>query len=129
MNSDTNASRRWEKGALLVGFASLAAAVLVAHGSPPEGYELSIYAATPTGFWVGVGVALAVAVTVGLAREDLTHRLALVLGGTAMLAVAGLPVIRSYYFFGAGDSLTHLAWVKDIAAGRLSVLNFLYPGT
>ncbi|MFC4549518.1 MULTISPECIES: hypothetical protein [Halorussus] len=129
MVSESRSSRRWEKGALLVGFVSLAAAVLLAHGSPPEAYELSIYGATPVAFWVGAAVALLVTIAVSLAGTELPRKLALLLGGTTMLAVASLPVIRSYYFFGAGDSLTHLGWAKDIAAGRLSVLGFLYPGT
>ncbi|UPV74373.1 hypothetical protein M0R89_17795 [Halorussus limi] len=129
MASDTQSSQRWEKGALLVGFVSLAAAVLVAHGSPPEAYELSIYAGTPPAFWLGTAAALLVAVFVGLRASGGTRRLALVLGGTAMLAVASLPVLRSYYFFGAGDSLTHLGWAKDIASGKLAVVDLLYPGT
>lgn len=129
MDSDTRTSRSREKGALLVGFASLTVAVLLAHGSPPEAYELSIYAGTPLAFWVGSSAALLVATFVGLHAEELPRRLALVLGGLTMLAVASLPVVRSYYFFGAGDSLTHLGWAKDIAAGKLSVLNFLYPGS
>ncbi|NEU56502.1 hypothetical protein [Halorussus sp. MSC15.2] len=129
MDTDTHTSRRREKGALIVGFVSLAAAVLLAHGSPPETYELSIYAGTPVAFWVGTSIALLVGVFVGLRADGVRGRLALVLAGVAMFAVASLPVVRSYYFFGAGDSLTHLGWAKDIAAGKLSVLNFLYPGT
>jgi hypothetical protein len=129
MASDTQPSQRWEKGALLVGFVSLAAAVLLARASPPEAYELSIYAGTPPAFWLGTGAALLVAVFVGLRSAGGVRRLALVLGGTAMLAVASLPVLRSYYFFGAGDSLTHLGWAKDIAAGKLAVVDLLYPGT
>jgi hypothetical protein len=129
MASDTHTSQSWEKGTLLVGFASLAVAVLLARGSPPETYELSTYTGTPLGFWAGAGMALLVAVFVGLRARGGVRRLALFLGGTAMLAVASLPLLRSYYYYGAGDSLTHLAWAKDIAAGKLSVLNLLYPGT
>ncbi|MFC7080016.1 hypothetical protein [Halorussus caseinilyticus] len=129
MATDTRTSQRWEKGALIVGFVSLAAAILVAHGSPPEAYELSIYAGTPVAFWVGASVALLVGIFVGLRDGGVGRRLALVLSGLAMLAVASLPVLRSYYFFGAGDSLTHLAWAKDISAEKMSVLGFLYPGT
>lgn len=128
MDSDTTAFGRREKSALLVGFAALTAAVLVARGSSPEGYELSIYAGTPTAFWGGVAVALVVAVGVGLGGRGLAQRLGLVLGGAAAFAVAALPVLRSYYFFGAGDPLTHLGWVEDLVAGKLSVLEFLYPG-
>ncbi|WP_158056482.1 hypothetical protein [Halorussus halophilus] len=129
MTTDTHVFERGEKAALLVGFVSLAAAVVLARGSPPEGYELSIYGATPLAFWVGAGAALLVSVVVSLTGSGRARKLGLFLGGTAMLAVASLPVIRSYYFFGAGDSLTHLGWAKDIAAGRLSVLDLLYPGT
>lgn len=129
MYPNTHDSQRWEKGALLVGFVSLAAAVILARGSPPEAYELSIYAGTPLGFWLGASVALAVAVFVGLGARSGVRRLALVLGGTTTLAVASLPLLRSYYYYGAGDSLTHLGWAKDIAAGELSVLDLLYPGT
>ncbi|USZ68107.1 hypothetical protein NGM10_15420 [Halorussus salilacus] len=129
MDSDTHTSQRMEKGALLVGFVSLAVAVTLARGSPPEAYELSIYAGTPLPFWVGSAVALTVAVFVGLGARGGVRRLALVLGGTTTLAVASLPVVRSYHFFGPGDSLTHLGWTRDIATGELSVLEFLYPGT
>lgn len=129
MTTDTSVFERREKAALLVGFASLAAAVVLAHASPPEAYELSIYGATPLAFWVGAGAALLVSVVVSLTGSGRARKLSLFLGGAAMLAVASLPVIRSYYFFGAGDSLTHLGWAKDIAAGRLSVLDLLYPGT
>jgi hypothetical protein len=129
MASDTHTSRRWEQGTLLVGFASLAVAVLLAHGSPPEAYELSIYAGTPLAFWLGAGAALLASIVVGLRAEGRSRRLGLFLGGLATLSVASLPVIRSFYFYGAGDSLTHLGWAKDIAAGKLSVLDLLYPGT
>jgi hypothetical protein len=129
MASDTHTSRIWEKGALLVGFVSLTAAVLVAHGSPPEAYELSVYVDTPLPFWAGTGAALLVGVVVGLRAEGGLRKLALALGGLAALAIASVPVLRSYYFFGAGDSLTHLGWAKDITAGKMSVLDLLYPGT
>jgi hypothetical protein len=129
MASDTHTSRRWEKGALLVGFVSLAVAVLVAHGSPPEAYELSIYADTPLAFWAGTGAALLVGIFVGLRADDGLRKLALALGGLAALAIGSIPVLRSYFFFGAGDSLTHLGWAKDIASGEMSVLDLLYPGT
>ncbi|WP_135852547.1 hypothetical protein [Halorussus salinus] len=129
MASDTNSSQRWARGALLVGFVALAAAILAAHSSPPEAYELSIYAGTPLAFWLGTAAALVVAVFVGLRATGMPRRLGLLLGGIGMLAVASLPVLRSYYFFGAGDSLTHLGWAKDISSGELPVVDLLYPAT
>lgn len=129
MDSNTRPSQTRKKGVLLVGFVSLAIAVLVAHESPAEAYELSIYAATPLTFWVATGVALLITIFVGLYAEGVTRRLALVLGGMTMLAVSSLPVLRSYYYYGAGDSLTHLGWAKDIAAGQMPVVSLLYPAT
>jgi hypothetical protein len=129
MASDTHPSRRWEQGTLLLGFTSLAVAVLLARGSPPTDYELSIYTGTPLAFWLGAGAALLVSVVVGLYAHGRSRRLGLLLGGLTTLSIASLPVIRSFYFYGAGDSLTHLGWAKDVAAGKMSVLDLLYPGT
>ena len=50
------------KGVLAVGWCSLALAAFVAHVSPATGYELSIYQATPTLFWVFLALAVVIAV-------------------------------------------------------------------
>lgn len=121
---------RLTKLGLTAGFAALAGGVLAAHATPARGYELSIYTATPDGFWLGAAVALAVAITVvsTTAVDDRLRSLALVLGGMAILTVVALPLVRGYYFYGGGDSLTHLGWVKDISNGTLNPWNFRYPG-
>lgn len=127
---ETHRRHRLSKVALIVGFAALLVGVLLAHGDPARGYELSLLAATPTGYWVGLGTALVVAVLVGLsAGPGTATRLAsLVLAGVAILTVVGLPLLRGYYFYGAGDSLTHLGWTRDLAAGVLTPTELLYPG-
>lgn len=114
---------------LAAGWVALAAAVLVAHRNPATGYELSIYRATPTGFWVGVGAAMLVALLVSW-RAGIPRRLrltALGLAGSAGFSVAALPVLRGYYHVGSGDALTHLGWTADVVAGRLAPAEFLYP--
>lgn len=126
-------STRWRldsKLALVVGFLSLAGGIYAAHADPATSYEVSIYAGTPLAFWVGVGVALIVAVAVsafGFERGSAT--LALVLGGGAATAIVALPVIRNYHFYGQSDSLTHLGWTRAIAAGDLSSFDLIYPGS
>jgi hypothetical protein len=50
------------------------------------------------------------------------------LGGLAVTTIAGLPLIRGYYFYGAGDSLTHLGWMRMMDAGQLAPTALLYPG-
>ncbi|WP_458188924.1 hypothetical protein [Haladaptatus sp. NG-WS-4] len=122
-------THRLEKSALVVGFCSLAMAVFVAHESPATGYELSIYGATPTSFWIGAAVALLVGTAVAVSSPDWYRSLGLVLGGTAMFSIASLPLLRGYHFYGPGDALTHLGWAKDIISGDMAVYELLYPGT
>jgi hypothetical protein len=116
--------------ALAAGFLALTAAVLIAHTTPATGYELSIYAAIPAGFWIGAGVAFLVGVTVTWSASTTgRHRTAaLALAYSATFAVVALPVIRGYHFAGRGDSLTHLGWLTEIAANQLQPVEFLYPG-
>lgn len=119
---------RTAAAALAVGFLALAVGVAAAYVTPARGYELSIYRATPAAFWAGVVVAGVVAVGVlALAPRDRDVTAAL-LGGLAVLAVVALPAVRSYYFYGRADSLTHLGWARDIAAGRMPVTDIVYPG-
>ena len=102
---------RREKLLLLTGFLALAGAVYAAVGAPVSGYELSLYRATPPLFWVGIALALLSALFVGLGTETARGRLtATVLGGLAGLAVAGLPLIRGYYFYGQGTDHRCLRW-------------------
>jgi hypothetical protein len=119
-----------QKIALVVGYLSLAGAVLYAYGSPAEGYEVSIYTtATPIGFWLGFAVAITIAIVVTLyAPEGYLSLGGLALGGGAVLALAGLPIIRNYFFYGTGDALTHLGWTKDLFEGILSAFGLFYPG-
>lgn len=127
---ETRQADRLATLALLVGFAALSGAVAVAHASPTTGYELSIYRATPVLFWVGVGIGFAAALaTAGLIRPRYRLRVtALALAVAASVTVASLPVLRGYYFYGAGDALTHYGWAKDIASGAMNPFDLLYPG-
>jgi hypothetical protein len=117
------------KASLAFGFLMLAAGVAVAYRNPATGYELSIYTATPVWFWVGVGMAAVTALVTALcARSRSTRVLGLVLGGGAFVAIAGLPLLRNYHYYGTSDALTHLGWAREIAAGDLGLLSLLYPG-
>ena len=119
------------KLALALGFFALAGGVLAAYRNPAEGAELSIYAATPLAFWMALAFSLLVALALSLlpTLPSWIRATALGLGVLSGAALVGLPLIRGYYFFGAGDSLTHLGWVKDMVAGRLDPLGFMYPAT
>ena len=129
--SSTSVTARHTRGLrvlLTVGFLALAAAVFVAHRSPAAAFELSIYTETPIEFWVGAGVAALAAIVVATTGSGFVRRLAAFLVGLAALTVASLPLIRGYYFYGGGDSLSHLGWTRMLADGRLDPISFLYPG-
>ena len=122
--------RRRHVAALLLGYLAYSVGLLIAARSQPTGYELSIYRATPAAFWVGAAVGMAAAVAVGLraAATTLRSRLALLLGSLVGISVAILPMIRDYYYYGSGDSLSYLGWTRMIADGTLNPAEFLYPG-
>ncbi|HET7322964.1 MAG TPA: hypothetical protein VFJ06_01390 [Halococcus sp.] len=125
----TQPTHRGQKLALVIGYLALAGGVLYAYGAPATGYEISIYGSTPYGFWFGIGIALLISVFVTLSAPDGYLSLGgLLLGGGATVSLAGLPIIRNYFFYGTGDGLTHLGWTKDIFHGVLSVFGDFYPG-
>lgn len=122
--------QRLRKLLLAVGFLALVVAVLAAHEAPATGYELSIYGATPAAFWGGVALALALSLYLAWtgAASDRVRSGALLLASASVFSVVALPAIRGYYFVGAGDSLTHLGWLEEMAANTLQPVAFLYPG-
>ncbi|RJT04913.1 nucleoporin [Halococcus sp. IIIV-5B] len=120
---------RGRKLALVVGYLALAGGVLFAYDAPTTGYEVSIYGATPWGFWLGVGIALVVGVVVTLyVSEGYVNLAGLFLAGGSVVSVAALPLIRSYYYYGSADGMTHLGWTKDLYNGSMSIFGDFYPG-
>jgi len=121
---------RTTKLALLVGYLAFLVAVLVAHETPARSYELSLYANTPAVTLGGLGLALLVSILVVLATDHRSRGFdaGRLLGASAGLGVLTLPILRGYTFYGSGDSLSHVGWAREIAAGTLSPGNLLYPG-
>ncbi|MDS0475114.1 hypothetical protein [Natrinema sp. 1APR25-10V2] len=117
-----------ESTLLALGFLALTGAVLAAHSAPATGYELSLYSSTPLSFWALLGCALFVSLLGALrATTDWYRWLALGLGGVSMATFVGLPVVRGYRFYGAGDALTHLGWMRSIQSGAFSPIELRYP--
>jgi hypothetical protein len=124
--SDTNPERGLKVG-LVVGYLALAAALLVAHRNPATGYELSVYRSTPPAVWGGLGLAALVGVVASLRGTDRVRDAGLLLDGATALTVFALPILRGYFFYGSGDSMSHLGWTRELAAGSLEAVNLLYP--
>ncbi|WP_199233583.1 hypothetical protein [Halorubrum sp. SP9] len=112
---------------LAVGYLALGAAVGAAYTAPATGYELSIYASTPTATWAALAVVAAISVAVFLTAERYLAP-AVLLGGLGAGSVAGLPLIRGYHFYGRSDSLVHLGLVRSIKIGN-DPLQLFYPGS
>lgn len=126
---DSTTRPRWPTSLCLAGVASLVGAVVVAVQHPATEYELSIYAATPVWFWVGVFVAFFLGALVAFtAGSRIDRRLGIALGGLASFAVASLPLLRGYFFHGIHDSVTHVGLTRELVAGTVTPLRVLYPG-
>ena len=115
---------------LMIGNLAFVVAVYAAHSSPATGYEVNVFASTPTLYWVGLGVAFVSALWVlTFARERVPW-----LGGFGLTTLAGisvpaLPLLRGYYFYGLSDPLFHLGWAKQLQQGTMTFFDLLYPGT
>ncbi|WP_418285032.1 hypothetical protein [Halorubrum sp. DTA46] len=124
-----NSGEVWRKLLLSVGFAAVAIGTVVAWRSPPTGYEVSVYAGTPLIFWIGASIGFLSAATVTLAScRDRVAGVAVGLGALTAIAIGSLPVIRSYRFYGRGDSMTHLGWAADLMAEQMRFGDLFYPG-
>lgn len=117
------------KLSISVSFVFLAYGTWVARAVNGTQYELSIYQSTPHVFWVAVVFATAIGLF-HLFREDSTHTQILSSGLLVLTisVITALPLVRGYFFYGAGDPMTHLGWVKQLLWGELDVRNFFYPG-
>lgn len=120
---------RSSQAILVLGFLALTAAVVLAHLSPATGYELSVYSGTPGTFWVAIEIAFLCSLFVGLwPPREWSRPWAVFLGGLSTVAVTGLPLIRGYAFYGTGDPLSHMGWVRNVLQGDLALTNLIYPG-
>ncbi|WP_336023508.1 hypothetical protein [Halobellus salinisoli] len=134
MNANETAERStegyWQKIALIGGYLALAVGLLSVVQTPVTDYQLSIYTEVPAGFWAGVTVAVLVAVAVAVRTDarSRTRDAGLLLSTLGVLSIVALPVLRSYYFYGPGDSLSHLGWAREIQAGVIPPDGIVYPG-
>lgn len=129
MTSMTRSTLRY-RVALTIGFLSATGAVFSAYTEPATGYELSIYASTPFAFWIGISLALLIALGVALVHpnDGVRTLTALALATFAVLSIVSLPLLRGYTYYGRGDPMSHLGWSREIRDGVLNPLDFLYPG-
>jgi hypothetical protein len=86
---------------------------------PAKGYELSIYNAYAWYFWFfillsiffGVGIIIYEALTEKKSNWWLMGFIIIIISYIIFLAI---PFFRGYEFYGKGDTLDHIGWMKDI---------------
>ncbi|MDG5761552.1 hypothetical protein QA600_19665 [Natronococcus sp. A-GB1] len=113
---------------LIWGFLALGVGTILAYLNPATGYEPSIYSATPFLFWICVSISLFISTLIvftGYQRQQ--KFLGLVLGGSTMVTIVALPIIRGYYWVGESDALGHLGHTRDLQQGAISLNDLIYP--
>lgn len=119
----------WRRLTLAIGFVAVAVGTVIAWQTPPTAYEVSIYAATPLPFWIGVSIGFLSAALVTLKScHDGTAGLAVGLGLMTTIVIGSLPVVRNYRFYGRADPMTHLGWATEMLTGRMRFGDIFYPG-
>lgn len=118
-----------QRRAPYLGAFSLSLGVLFAVLAPTTGYELSIYRESPTLMWVSLGIAFSAAVVSVFSDRDLEHYSGVVLAVLTTATVAGIPILRAYYFAGARDALTHVGIAESYLAGSMAGESVIYPLT
>lgn len=117
-----------EKTAIVISFSAIGIGVSAAYLSPARGYELSIYRATPVMFWVGIAIAMGIAIVGSLYFDGVYRRTAAIMGGVlSVVLVVLLPYIRSYWYLGRFDALSHLATTETIMQSGEIPRVLIYP--
>lgn len=115
----------------LLGTGLLSVAVAVVSAMPSAStYEISIYGALPSYFWVSIVGALffgGLVILLSAAEpEDTTWRPALVLMGLSNLVLFLMPFLRGYQMYGREDPMSHLGYIRDfVATGEIGAN--IYP--
>jgi len=98
-----------------------------------NGYEISIYDVYPTGLWIFLGAALFFSECIFLSKlfsDDRSKRwlIAFLLMIMVNSILSFMPLIRGYFFYGKGDPLTHVFFVRQIIErGRIGA--DVYPAS
>jgi len=127
---------RFVKIVTIVGFLLIAAALLVLIQNPSQGYELSIYEATPAVFWWLLVAAIVTGITIvvyevirGNHEKSNLWKVGLGIVVLANLVIVLLPALKGFVFAGNQDHLSHLGIIKDILATSSMGTNNIYPVT
>lgn len=111
------------------GAISISLGVFLAVQAPTTRYELSIYAESPLLVWILLAIAFTSATILVFSYRDMIHYKGVVLAILVAGVTAGLPILRSYHYYGNRDALVHLGLVKSYLQGTMLGESIIYPLT
>jgi hypothetical protein len=116
-----------------IGFILIAVALgIIAINPPATGYEISIYNAYPSYFWIFIIGSIACGICILVHRAFSNEKSKWWIAGFSIIIFANLvvillPMFRGYFISNMGDELEHLGMIKDIAlTGHIGDRN-VYP--
>jgi hypothetical protein len=118
---------RYRKIATICSFFLISVSLLVVNHTPAVTYELSIYASTPTIFWLAIfsGVLLGIW-NVFNKKSDVLWLIGLLEIILCNVLILALYVVRGYYYLERGDVFTYVGFALDILQSGCIGDNF-YP--
>ncbi|AEH38939.1 hypothetical protein [Halopiger xanaduensis] len=117
-----------EKIAIIGCCLALSIGTLITVLTPANGYELSIYKATPAIVWVLLLFSLVISVIVAFAT--LSRRIRWVgigIAWTAAIVLTALPYLRGYWLYGRFDPMNHHGIVIDLTYNINPLETTIYP--
>lgn len=127
-----NSAERLSISIAIACFVFISLALYLIENAPATGYEISIYTSTPPLVWIfligsiagGIGIMIMAALSGNKNNFWLVGFFILILNNFIILS---LHALRGYYYYGGGDSMAHLSWIKNLVEiGYLDRNNF-YP--
>jgi hypothetical protein len=122
--------------ALLAMVCFLGVLLILAIIPPSAGYENSMYQIYPLSFWILTGIIYLLPLLYVylsnksnplLVYQKKTVYFLLMISLVTILLCFSLPLIRGYFAFTAGDTLSHFGYIQDIIESGHISLNNLYP--
>lgn len=109
--------------------------LVIAQTHPANGYEISIYDAYPSYFWIAIILPFIISTVSiqffnNLDKQSVpsVYQYTTVIGAMfAFLILLSLPFFRGYFLYTSGDGLAHYGYVLDIIDSGMVGQNNLYP--
>lgn len=120
-----------QKSFLTAAFLFLAVLARVLHQNPVTSYEIAVLWSLPPGVLGAVVALLVVSLwPMFYPRKRRIGRVACYLFALSIVFLVGMPLVRSYFFMGMGDALSHLGYARSFMGNDLDIFNpgFIYPG-